>query len=474
MTTITTLSCVPEHLQGTRGRRQQESNFGNLRQFAEEVAPRTVTRGEWYSDYGASSVPPVFLALMPSDAAKAFGHPTVVCDWVTLTLGRDGARRMLEPRALGRWFLAFLRAYAWNPEEFELVPGGGFSGFLHSAVVMVGKQRVGLLAWGGLSQNGRVMLQIPGEGCSRLKPAAFGHLERMASKRSGKLTRLDIAVDWWNGQHSVEAVRDAWEHDPSAFTAGRGGRRPRHQAAGPWFDAEDPSGLTFYVGIAGAMKRLRAYQKGRQLRDRLSAWVRYEVAFQHHTKRPLGLELLRCESWLDTWAGAYPFLGRLVGLSGVKLPSSNRVREETVGAEIQGSIHYARRAVGSTVQELRRQGIPAEVICDLLDDCSGRRPQWAKRYGDVVPAEASLHARRLPGYMRPRASVASGETRAERSLPAPAAAAAAARPRVPANVALRTEMRDALSDLFGRSSPPRRRKRTLDSELRMLRAAVFS
>lgn len=87
------------------------------------------------------------------------------------------------------------------------------------------------------------------------------------------------------------------------FKSAAGGRNPRFERR----NYDNPhEGRTFYVGTRDSGKLCRVYEKGRQLGDRNSKWVRIEVEL-HSTNREIPLEiLLGCGDYL---AGAYPALG---------------------------------------------------------------------------------------------------------------------------------------------------------------------
>ena len=56
----------------------------------------------------------------------------------------------------------------------------------------------------------------------------------------------------------------------------RGGRPPKLKEAGDWIK-HCGYGRTLYLGARGNGKFLRIYEKGKQLGDRTSPWIRYEV-----------------------------------------------------------------------------------------------------------------------------------------------------------------------------------------------------
>jgi phage replication initiation protein len=152
-----------------------------------------------------------------------------------------------------------------------------------------------LLACGG--QAGTAFLSLPGEACALVpdwQDAAF-FFEKVVEAR---ITRWDGAVDDFEGTHSVdEAVS---EFLSGGFNAG--GNRPSCSQAGNWI-APDGKGRTFYVGRRENGKLMRIYEKGKQLGDPDSPWVRWELEL-HNTDREIPFDVLLQPGRYV--AGAYP------------------------------------------------------------------------------------------------------------------------------------------------------------------------
>ena len=65
-------------------------------------------------------------------------------------------------------------------------------------------------------------------------------------------------------------------------------------------------GKTLYIGSATSEKQLRVYEKGRELGDPTSPWVRYEAQFKDSNRKELPLDMLRDPA--GYLVGAYPVL----------------------------------------------------------------------------------------------------------------------------------------------------------------------
>lgn len=99
-----------------------------------------------------------------------------------------------------------------------------------------------------------------------------------------RITRCDVAADFHQGQYTVD---DALEWYKSGEFTGRG-RPPSPKYID---DLGTGKGRTFYVGARENGKQFRAYEKGKQLGDTESPWVRFETEF-HNTDRVIPLEIL--------------------------------------------------------------------------------------------------------------------------------------------------------------------------------------
>lgn len=160
---------------------------------------------------------------------------------------------------------------------------------------------MGSLSWGGEQQAGRWFLQLTGAGCSMLSD--WEGLGEFLQGLDAKLTRVDLAVDFLHGEHCVE---EAWTlYEMGGFTLN--GRAPSSSLAGDWVNGVE--GRTFYVGKAANGKSLRVYEKGKQLGDLSSEWVRFEVQLGNRD-RVIPFEALTDRDAF--FAGCYPALAGMV------------------------------------------------------------------------------------------------------------------------------------------------------------------
>ena len=150
-------------------------------------------------------------------------------------------------------------------------------------------------AYGG--QNNTAFLSIPGEGC-HMVPSWAKLTELLRDKFKAKITRWDGAVDDYHGLHTVDSAVELYKSN--AFNAG--GHSPTCDQRGNWL-IPDGSGRTFYVGKRENGKMLRVYEKGMQLGQKWSPWVRWEIEL-HNVDRIIPWNvLLEPGKYV---AGAYP------------------------------------------------------------------------------------------------------------------------------------------------------------------------
>lgn len=200
---------------------------------------------------------------------------------------------------------------------------------------------VGSIAYGGESQRGRWMLQLTGKGCGLVSD--WQSLHAMLYDLDAKVTRVDLACDFMHGEHTVdEAVQ---LHRDGGFTGA--GRPPSTEVAGDWLDGL--RGRTLYVGKGSNGKMLRVYEKGIQLGDMGSPWVRYEVQLGARD-RDIPLDVLLEPTRF--FAGCYPCLEAMVSEAAHKVPTSRSEAKVSLGH----LLFHAKRCYGKLFDVLAKLG----------------------------------------------------------------------------------------------------------------------
>lgn len=133
----------------------------------------------------------------------------------------------------------------------------------------------GFVCHGG--QRGTVLVMLNGHGCAAAKPEWEIRLKAfLDSAVRGRITRVDLAHDDYSGlTYSVD--RADMDHTNGLFNCG--GRNPDCEYRGNWKNPNG-KGRTFNVGNRKNGKFCRVYEKGRELGDKNSEWVRIEVEFK--------------------------------------------------------------------------------------------------------------------------------------------------------------------------------------------------
>ena len=218
----------------------------------------------------------------------------------------------------------------------------------------------GVLAYGGHAQRGTVLVSINGEGCRRV--ANFGRVRVWAESLGARITRLDIAAD----DHDAACVDlpgaiQAWRD--GLFTLS--GRPPKGRLID---DFEGGSGRTFYVGSREGGKLCRVYEKGKQLGDPGSRWVRAEVEF-HSKDRVIPWDAVSDPA--PYLAGSYPFFA-VLSLESERIRTIKRGTEVSIGAVASWMKHAAGKSVNvllehfggdyaGLVEAVRREGVPKRL-----------------------------------------------------------------------------------------------------------------
>jgi phage replication initiation protein len=178
---------------------------------------------------------------------------------------------------------------------------------------------IGCLAFGGESQRGRWLFQLTGAGCQFVKD--WDGLADFIESLDAKLTRVDLALDFLHGEHSVEEAVTLY--GLGGFNSG--GRAPSSRIDGDWLG--EVNGRTLYVGRATNGKMLRVYEKGRQLGDADSAWTRFEVQLGSRD-RVLPFDCLtNCDAF---FAGCYPALASMIDDAALAIPTNHENGEVTM------------------------------------------------------------------------------------------------------------------------------------------------
>lgn len=275
---------------------------------------------------------------------------SVLIDWVSVTFPGSAVGEQ------GAFLKAVRRLFDGTVTTFKSRPQG-LHGYRCSAVSDVGGVMV---AWGGNADT--VFLQLPGDACARVTD--WHVMADFIAHRAGHLTRCDLAFDDLAGVNSLAHAVSLYQ--AGAFRMALGGRQPSASTAGNWLDQADTAGRTLYVGKAKNGKMLRVYQKGKQLGDPASPWVRWEAQL---TDRDRVLPLAMLTDPAGFFRGAYP---ALAFVQGEACRIATRKAQERISVE--KLTRHCREAYGPLLDVLVRSGASAaQVIERVRRDALPRR-----------------------------------------------------------------------------------------------------
>lgn len=208
----------------------------------------------------------------------------------------------------------------------------------------------GLLAYGG--QRGTVLVSLPGSACALIADW-HGCYHLFHDILKARISRWDGAVDVFEGKPSVDDA--ALFYQTGQFNAG--GNKPSCSQHGNWLD-DDGSGRTFYVGKRKNGKLLRVYEKGKQLGDNSSPWVRWELEL-HNRDRIIPWDvILEPGKYL---AASYPCMAWVS-----EVQERIRTTRKTTTLGYQHLTYYARQAYGPFINVMLKVEGSAEKVIERL------------------------------------------------------------------------------------------------------------
>jgi len=220
----------------------------------------------------------------------------------------------------------------------------------------------GFTAAGG--NRDTVCVHLTGVGCALVRDwrRFHGWLQSVGAH----VTRVDLAHDDFSGVHSI-----AWaleQGDDGFKRKGVAGRPPKRKYID---DMGSGDGKTLYVGNRKNGKLLRIYEKGRELGDALSEWVRHELELRN-TDQEIPLDVLINPG--HYLAASYPCMAWISDVQ-VKI----RRLKATWDISREHLVKHCRAAYGRLVNVLEGSGDDAAEIVQLL-----KRPGVPRRLAHVA------------------------------------------------------------------------------------------
>ena len=305
-----------------------------------------------------------------SAEAAAGGSPRTVIRGESVRSQRlaiiDWLRFSFLPSGTTTETLDLLKRYfaLWFPLPVNFVPAQkGMFGYKTSYDVMIWKDaefmRVAVVALGGTSTGNTMMVDMSGRGCALVSDwqAVYATLQDL----DARITRADTALDLLEG-FTLEQFDDLYR----AGEFNCGGRIPsRRYFEGGHMDDLHANGRTLYLGKKANGKELCIYEKGKQLGDSSSEWLRIEIRFGNKD-RTIPHDIVIDPT--TYFAGAFIALEDLVECIKTKIKTDQKdVLTEERAIVLKRLTHYLVAAYGKTIYQLAHElGMDYKALYDLL------------------------------------------------------------------------------------------------------------
>lgn len=256
----------------------------------------------------------------------------------------------------------------------------GINGYKYSFKLGTDNANYGVVAFGGKNQKDSILLHFTGDG---LTAALDGWETRLhafiqAFAPHTKITRCDLAHDFLDGEYTPDMALQDWIN--GGFTQKH--TRPKARQHGyDWLDEQYPEqslntpknkgGKTFYVGTPKSSRMLRVYEKGCELGDKKSNWVRFELQLRNRDYLIPHDILIRAGGYL---CGAYPICEDLFFQHEQDMSKAERVSKINE-ISIAHIIYYASQAVSPAVNMLQELGFDDREIVVLLKGGKFKLPE---------------------------------------------------------------------------------------------------
>lgn len=219
----------------------------------------------------------------------------------------------------------------------------------------------GFVAMGGAKQRGTVCIYFTGEGLVAAKDGWESRLYHFIKDYApfARITRCDLAHDFLNGEYMPERALKDWEN--GLYTSRQS--CPVAECVGSDWLINEGRGKTFYVGSRKNSSRFaRIYEKGKQLGDKESPWVRVELEMKNRDLIIPHEVLIEPGRFLT---GAYPIFEQLFQEFDEVIAKPERIKKiQDVGHE--HVLKYASMQVSPAIKMLMEMGFTDSQIVETL------------------------------------------------------------------------------------------------------------
>ena len=281
----------------------------------------------------------------------------------------------------------------------EFLPGGdvlkGHDFYKHRLAILRAGAEVGWVGFGAsgdsprqAAQAGTLHVNLFGAACTFASSGWREKLANLIDKRSAVVTRVDFALDYFDGlpggMSGIVAEYEAGGMDVY-------GKRPAYDQVGKWLDS-DPSCRSFYFGSKQAGKQTNVYEKGDQLygSEAANPWIRVEVRYGNKI-RVLPSDCLRRPG--DFFAGSSDWhrekLQAFTQVNPQKIAIDRRRQAETVDSAVARVVRWAHNTAGPAIAVLAKF-MPSESFLSFAncETVPGRLQKFTE--GDLSGSFARL------------------------------------------------------------------------------------
>ena len=231
---------------------------------------------------------------------------------------------------------------------------GGMNGYLNSLKLEYTDDRpfqnLGYIAWGG--NAGTYQLYLTGEACEYIHMInAWKKVHDLAESSQLRIKRIDIALDDFEGKLDIDLAMELYKAGEFQIT-----RNPKIRQIGNFIDPNEPDGRTIYIGCRDNGKMMRIYEKGKQLNDPTSPWVRWELELKAVDR------IIPLDALLDPakyYAGSYPALSNFrVSMASEVIKTVRKIGK----MRLDKMVEYASTAYGKLFNVLHGMKTPEEIV----------------------------------------------------------------------------------------------------------------
>uniref|UniRef100_A0AAU8B2X0 Replication protein n=1 Tax=Dulem virus 54 TaxID=3145765 RepID=A0AAU8B2X0_9VIRU len=213
----------------------------------------------------------------------------------------------------------------------------------------------GRVHYGG--QNNTMLIELTATGCNAaLNGWEVRLYEFMQKAIRPKITRIDLAKDFFKREYSPEQA--AQDRLDGKFTNHH--MMPDGEKVGSDWESNNGKGKTYYVGSRESSKFVRVYEKGKQLGDKASDWVRFEIEFKAKDI-VIPFEVLTAPG--EYFGGAYPICRQFEDKA-CRIETVQKVFELTFERGLQCAKQQVGRMLNAIMSRYPEKS--AEQVLDML------------------------------------------------------------------------------------------------------------